>query len=161
MNRAATRCSSGGRSSHAGTHGGRGAISVPGGQQARLELAGEGLVPPPVPALVEPAAVALDPLGRGVVGRVAGPGAEVEEEPAVHVDGPQVGQLGDGLVGQVGAQVVALLDRPRRLDRVVVVVEGGDELVGLAAVEPVPAVEAPGQGPAVARARPCWSRRRG
>ena len=67
----------------------------------------------------------------------------------------------DGPVGQVGAQVVALLDRARRADRVVVVVEGGHELVGLAAVEPVPAVEAPAERPAVRGARPCGSRPRG
>ncbi len=46
--------------------------------------------------------------------------------------------------------MVALLDGAGRRDRVVVVVEGGDELVGLATMEPVPAVEPPGQRPRMA-----------
>ena len=55
------------------------------------------------------------------------------------------------MVGQVLGQVVAILHRRGRPDRVVVVVQGGHELVGLAAVEAVPAVEAPGQRPGGAR----------
>ena len=56
--------------------------------------------------------VALDPLPGRVVGRVARPGAEVEEEGLVDVDGPQVAEELDGLVGEIGAQVIA---RPRRI----------------------------------------------
>ena len=78
---------------------------------------------------------------------MAGTGAEVEEERLVGVDRPQVTEELDGPVGQVGAQVVTVLDGPGRADGVIVVVEGGDELVGLAPVEAVPAVEAPGERP--------------
>ena len=79
--------------------------------------------------------------------RVARPGAQVEEEGALGIDGPQVAHELDGPVGQVGAQVIALLDAAGRAHRVVVVEEGGHELVGLPAVEAVPAVEPAGQGP--------------
>ncbi len=50
--------------------------------------------------------------------------------------------------GEVGAQVVAGLVRARREHRMVVVVERGVELVRLAAVEAVPAVEAAAERPA-------------
>ena len=122
-----------------------------GRHDARLELPSEGLVAPPVPSPVERPVVALDPLGGGVMGGMAGPGAEVEEEPPIRVDGAQVAQEADGLVGQVGAEVVALGHRPGRGHRVVVVVERGDELVGLATMEAVPTVEAASEGPAAAR----------
>ena len=147
MNRAASFRSTSPRSSQAGTHGGRGDSSVPGRDDAQLELAGEGAVAPLVPPRVEGSPVPVDPLARGLMGRVAGTGAQVEEEGAFGVDGPQVAHELDGPVGQVGAQVVALLDAARWPHGVVVVVEGGDELVGLAAVEAVPAVEPAGQGP--------------
>ena len=116
-------------------------------EEAQGLLAGEGLVSPGVPPGVEAAPVAGDPLGRGVVGRVAGPRGPVQEERPLPVDRPQVGHELPGPVGQVGAQVVAVLGGGRRDHGVAVVVEGGHELVGLAPVEPVPPVEAPGQRP--------------
>ena len=76
------------------------------GDDALGQLAGEGLVAPAVPPLGEVALVALDPLGRRVVRRMAGPGGEVEEEGQLVVDGAQVAQELDGPVGQVGAEVV-------------------------------------------------------
>jgi hypothetical protein len=78
---------------------------------------------------------------------VAGPRGEVEEERQLVVDGAQVRQVPDGPVGQVLAEVVALLQCPGRPDRVIVVVQRGHELVGLTAVEAVPAVEAAPEGP--------------
>ena len=54
----------------------------------------------------------------------------------------------DGLVGQVLAQVVAVLGPARRLDVVVVVDQIGGPLVGLALQEAVVALEARGQRPA-------------
>ena len=80
-------------------------------------------------------------------------GAEVQEERLLAVDVAQVAQVLDGVVDEVLGEVVALGDRARRLHRVVVAVEGGHELVGLAAVEPVPAVEAAAEGPATAVGR--------
>ncbi len=121
------------------------------GDDAELELTGERRIAPGVPPRREPAPVALDPLGRSVVGRVTGARAEVEEERLLVIDGAQVGQELDGPVGEVGAQVVAVLDGARRSDGVVVVVEGGNELMGLTAVEPVPAVEPACQRPGRAR----------
>ena len=123
------------------------------GDDAHGELAGERLVAPAVPSLGEAAAVALDPLGRGVMGRVTGTGSEVEEEGQLVVDGPEVAEVLDGAVGQVGTQVIPLRDAARRPHDVVVVVEPRDELVGLATVEAIPAVEAPAERPGGARAR--------
>ena len=120
---------------------------MPAGHDAQLELAGEHAVPPLVPPRVEGSPVPLDPLARGVVRGVAGTGAQVEEERSLGIDGPQVCHELNGPIGQVRAQVVAVLHAARWPDRVVVVVEGRDELVGLPAVEAVPAVEAAGQGP--------------
>ena len=51
-----------------------------GGHDPVLDLAGEGPLPPPLPAVVEPAAVPVDPLGRRLVRGVHGAGGEVEEE---------------------------------------------------------------------------------
>ena len=84
---------------------------------------------------------------------MAGAGAEVQEERLLVVDRAQVGQVLNGPVGQVGAEVVAVLDGSRRSDGVVVVVEGRDELVRFAAVKPVPAIESAGQRPRRARRR--------
>ena len=63
------------------------------------------------------------------------------------VDRPEVAQELDGPVGQICAQVIALLDRSGRPHAVVVVVETRDELVGLAPVESIPAVEASAERP--------------
>ena len=65
----------------------------------------------------------------------------------VGIDGAQVAQELDGVVGEIGAQVIALLERSRRPDGVVVVVQGRHELVRLTPVEAVPPVEAPAQRP--------------
>ena len=61
---------------------------------------------------VEPAPLALDPLGGGLVGRVARAGGEIEEERLVRVDVAQVAHELDRAVGQVLGQVVAVLVRP-------------------------------------------------
>ena len=81
---------------------------------------------------------------------MAGSGAEVEEERLLAVDVAEVAQVLDGVVDQVFGEVVALGHGARRLHRVVVAVEGGHELVRLAAVEPVPTIEAPAERPAAA-----------
>ena len=123
------------------------------GNDAERELAGERLVAPAVPAPGEVAAVALDPFGRGVMRRVTGARCEVEEERQLVVDRPEVAQVLDGAIGQVGAQVIAVLGGPRGSHDVVVVVEARHELVGLAAVEAVPAIEPPAERPGGTRAR--------
>ena len=56
----------------------------------------------------------------------------------------------DGVVDQVGGEVVAVLVGARRLDDVVVVHEGRDELVDLAREEPVEALEPAPERPPVA-----------
>ncbi len=130
---------------------GPGGELAPVGEDPPLPLPFERGSTPLVPAGVEAAPVALDPRGRGLVGRVAGPGAEVEEERLVHVDRPQVPDPLDGVVHQVLGEVVALLGRGRRRHLVVVRHQGRHELVGLPLQEPVEALEAPAEGPAAAR----------
>ena len=85
------------------------------------------------------------------MGRVAGPGAEVEEERLVHVDRPQVPDPLDGVVHQVLGEVVALLGRGRGGHLVVVRHQCRHELVGLPLEEPVEALEAPAERPAAPR----------
>ena len=84
---------------------------------------------------------------------MAGARGEIEEERLLGVDRSQVTEELDGPIGQVGAQVVPVLDGSARPDSVVVVVEGRCELVCLAAVEPVPAVESATEGPRAPGAR--------
>ena len=151
MKRAATARSSGSRSSHAGTQCGRGDSSVDGGEQPELLLAGEGALAPDVPALVERAAVARPPLLGRVVRRVARAGGEVQVEGRVGLRRAEGRDHGDGLVGEVLGEVVALGGGAGRAHRGVVAEEVRDELVGLAAVEAVPVPEAATAGPRVAR----------
>ncbi len=120
------------------------------GDDAELELTRVDPVAQRVPAVVEPAAVPRDPVLRRVVRRVAGTGAEVEEERLRAVDVAEVTEVLDGAVGEVLTEVVALLHRLRRLDGVVVAVQRRHVLVGLAAVEPVPPVEPAPEGPTAA-----------
>ena len=123
-----------------------------GGQDPELLLAGEHLLAVGVPAVVELAGVAVGPLLRHVVRGVRRAEAEVQVERLVGVDLAEVGDELDRLVDEVLGQVVALLGRPRRLDRVVVVDELGVPLARVAAQEAVEALEAAPQRPAVVRA---------
>ncbi len=118
---------------------------------AELLLAGERLLAHRLVAHVEPAFELVDPLLRGVVRRVAGTECVVEEERLLRGDRLRVHDELDRLVGQVDAQVVALLGRARLIDEVVVVDEVGIPLARLGAEEPVPALEAPAGRPVAAR----------
>ncbi len=118
------------------------------GQHPHVHLAPEGLFSPPVPTGVKRAAIALDPLGGCLVGRVARPGAEVEEEGLFRVDDPQVPHARDGLVDEVRREVVALLGAVRGEHRMVVPDEVGHELVRLARHEPVEAFKTAAERPA-------------
>ena len=119
-------------------------------------LALEDLGPPGVPPLVEDAPVGVDPLGRHVVRRVHGAEGEVQEEGLARRRLLLVLDHAHGLVGQVLAQVVALLGAARRVDGVVVADQVGRPVVGVALEEAVvpleaeaerPGVEGPGGGP--------------
>ena len=87
-----------------------GGVSVgPGRDDARGELARERALAPRIPAVVEAAAVAVDPLGRRLVRRVARTERQVEEERLVGVGAAQVGRpLPMALVDQVLGEVVAV-----------------------------------------------------
>ena len=96
--------------------------------------------------------VAVDPLRRRLVRGVRRAGGVPEQERAIRVVEAQVAQLGDGLVGQVGVEVVALLGGGRRLDVVLVADQVGGPLVGLAVEEAVVALEPEPGRPHVERA---------
>ena len=115
---------------------------------AHRELPREHLLAPAVPAMVELAAIALDPLRLDVMRRVPGAQAVVHEERLVRRDRAQVGQVLDRAVGEVRVEVVALLRPPRRVDVVVVVHQCGHPLVRLAADESVEPLEPARQRPA-------------
>ena len=121
------------------------------GHHARGDLAGEHLRPPGVPPLVEHAPVGVDPLGRHVVRGVHGAEREVQEEGLARRPLLLVLHHADGLVGQVLAQVVALLGPARRLDVVVVADQVRGPVVGVALEEPVVALEAEAERPGVER----------
>ena len=123
-----------------------------GRQDTHFFLTGDDLFAVPVPAHVEFAPVALDPLARHMVRCVTGSRAEVEEEGLVGVDISEVGDELDSPVGKVLGQVIALLMGGRWVDQVVVVGQVRFPLVRVAAEEAVETVETPAQRPAVARA---------
>ncbi len=117
-----------------------------GRDDAHLLLPGQRLLAHRLVAHVEAALELVDPLLRGVVRRVGRAGRVVQEERLVRRDRLGVLDELERLVGEVVGEVVALLRRLRRVDRVVVVDEVRVPLVGLGAQEPVPALE-----PAAAR----------
>ncbi len=119
------------------------------GHHARRTLAGEQLFPPGVPPLVEHAAVRVHPFGRHVVRGVHGAKGEVEEEGLARCPLLLVLHHANGLVGQVLAQVVALLWPTWRLDVVVVADQVGGPVVGVALQEPVVALEPEAERPGV------------
>ncbi len=105
-----------------------------------------------VPALREHRVVVPDQvLGRLVRG-VAGAVGEPAKPGLVRRVGGVVGDVADGLVGQVLGQVVAVGIPARRIDRCVVPHKFGRELVGLRVHEAVVAVEPAAQRPALERA---------
>ena len=118
---------------------------------ALLLLAGQGLLPQHVPSRVERALVLGAPLGGHVVGGVGGSRGEVHEEGLVGHERLLTLDPGDGVVGQVLGEVVALLGGLRRLDRGDAVVEGGVPLVGLGSHEAVEVLEATARRPLVER----------
>ena len=123
------------------------------GHDAELLLALEDQLAVGLVAHVEPARVPVGPLLRGVVRGVRGARAVVEEERLVGRDRLRVLDELDRLVGEVDRQVVALLGRRRRLDRMVVVDEVRIPLVRLAAEEAVVALEAAPERPLALRRR--------
>ena len=143
------RRSSAERSLQACTHSGRAVRTVPSGTIAGRDLAGEQLLAPGVPPLVEHAPVRVDPLGGDVVGRVHGAEGEVQEEGLAWRALLLVLHHADGLVGQVLAQVVPVLGPARRLDVVVVADQVRCPVVGVALEEAVVALETEAERPGV------------
>ena len=123
-----------------------------GRHDAQLLLAGERLLAPHVPPGVETPGESVDPLGRRLVRRMRRTGGVPEQVGAVRVVEAQITEAGDGLVGQVGVEVVALLGGRRRLDMVLVAHQVRGPLVGLAVEEAVVALEPETGRPGVERA---------
>ena len=95
-----------------------------------------------IPALVELALELVDPFLGRVQRRMGGAGREIDEERLVGRDGFLAVDPGDGVVGDVFGQVIALFRLFRRLDRRLVAEELRLPLAGLAAVESVPIFKA-------------------
>ena len=102
---------------------------------------------PRVPPGVEPAAVGLDELLRCLMGRVAGPVRQIQEEGLLRGDVAEVVHELDGAISEVLGEVIAVVGGVRRFDEMVVVHEIGCVLVGLGAHEAVVALEPPTQRP--------------
>ena len=120
---------------------------------AKRDLAFQRRAAPLVPAGVELAGVGVAPLGGDVVGRVAGAHAEPDQERPLGLVAPQLAHTGDGLVGQVLAQVVALVGGAGRVDVGVVADQLGRPVVRVAAEEPVVVLEALAERPVLERPR--------
>ena len=101
----------------------------------------------PLVTHVEGAGVAVRPFGEHMVGRMSGARADVGEPGFVRCDHRRITDEFDGPVGHVLGEVVTLLRRGGRLDRMAVVDQLRVPLVGLAAHEPVEPVEAAGERP--------------
>ena len=117
------------------------------GHHTRGKLAVEQLGAPDVPSLVEHAPVGVDPLGRHVVRGMHGAEGEVQEEGLAGRPLLLVLHHADRLIGQVLAEVVALLGPAGRLDVVVVADEIGGPMVRVPLQEPVVALEAEAERP--------------
>ena len=122
------------------------------GDDAHLQLLRVGKLALLVPAVVELALVLVTPVLRGMMRGVDARRAEVDEPRLFAVGGPDVVRPGDGLVGHVGGEVVALLGGLRLRHRRGVAVERGVVLVRFALVESVEVLEPEAGRPAVERA---------
>ena len=122
------------------------------GDDAKLLLPRKGLLSVRFPAIVEGARVTISPFPGHVMRRVHRAGGEIQEERLRRRDLLRVGDKLNRLIGQVFGQVIAFGGRFRRFDLVLVVDEIRVVLVGVAAEEPVVAIEAATKWPTVVRA---------
>ena len=118
---------------------------------AELLLVGENLLAQLFPAHVELAVELVDPFLRRLVGRMAAARHVIEEERRVGRRSVEFAHMMDGVVGEIGGEVVAGLADPR-LNRGRVAIEIGRPLVGLAAEEAVKILEPQSDRPLVERA---------
>ena len=105
-------------------------------------MVGEPAGPHDIPAFVVAASVLVEVFGGRLVWGVGGSEGDVEEEGSVGSHAFGVVHEADGSIYQVFADVVSVFGPAWGFNGVVVVGEGGAELVGFAFEEPVVAVEA-------------------
>ena len=133
----------------------RGELGV-GRDHPEFLLAGEGLLPELVPALVELPLVLVGPLLRDVVRRVATPGREVQEEGLVRVLGSDPVQPLDAAIRHRVREVVRMLlvvVLRRRADDLLVLGQARVPLARVTPQESVEVVETPAVRPTVERPR--------
>src|SRR5205807_755041 len=118
----------------------------------QLFLTGEGLLAQLVPALVEPTLVLVGPLLGDVMWGVGRAWREVDEEGLIGRERLLLAHPGDGLVGQIRHEVVALFGCPLGRGRGRPFVERRVVLVGLTTNEAEKVLEAAAGGPVVERA---------
>ena len=111
-------------------------------------LVGENLLAQLFPAHVELAVELVDPFLRRLVRRMAAARHIIEEERLVGRGGVELPHVMDGVVREIGGEVVTGLADPR-INRARVAVEIGRPLVGLAAEEAIKVLEAQSDRPLV------------
>ena len=112
------------------------------GEQAQFHLPGEGPHAPFVPALRRNDRRTDRSTAGGRDGASGRRRWRNKGRRRVRRGRPQFAEIPDGAIGQVLAEVVTVLGRRWRRDGMVVLEQGRHELVGLAAVEAVPPLEA-------------------
>jgi hypothetical protein len=124
-----------------------------GRDDAEFLLSRKHLLAVGVPAVVELSRVLVGPSLGDLMRRMVGAGREVQEERFVGSSLLEVGDETNRPVGQILAEVIALLRRLRRLDLVVDVHQVRVVLVGIAPEKAVVTLETTSERPAVIRAR--------
>jgi hypothetical protein len=122
------------------------------GHHTEFLLPGQDLLARHVPAGVELALVLVRPLLRDVMRGVGGAGCPVDEERFVGGEGLLLAHPGDGPIGQILGEGVALLRCLFRFHRRGALIEAGIVLVGFTADETVEMLEPRAGGPLVERA---------
>ena len=120
-----------------------------GRHDAHLLLARKPLLANRIPASIEAAAVLGDVLGRRLVRRVGRTECEIEKKRFFRDQRFLVAHETDCMIDQVFGEVIAVFGALRLIDRMVVVVELGHELVGLALLKAIEAIEAATERPLI------------
>ena len=121
------------------------------GHEACRQLSGKNFFSPRVPTLIELIAVGVDKWFGCLVRRMTGARSKPQKERLGLVRSACIIHEGDGFVGHVLGEVIALVGCFRWIDFVIVVHQIGVVLIGFATEKPVKAFEAPPKWPTPAR----------